>query len=55
MNFDTDGIKKRRTEKTEKRQQRLQQQKKLMIRLFAALGILAGCAILIFCVPWGMY
>ena len=55
MNFDTDGIKKRRTEKTEKRQQRLQQQKKLMARIFAAIGILVGCAILIFCVPWSMY
>ena len=55
MNFDTDGIKKRRTEKTEKRQQRLQQQKKLMTRIFAAIGILIGCAILIFFVPWGMY
>ena len=55
MNFDTDGIKKRRTEKTEKRQQRLQQQKKLMARIFAAIGILIGCAILIFFVPWGMY
>lgn len=55
MNFDTDGIKKRRTEKTQKRQQRLQQQKKLMVRLLAALGILLGCAILIFFVPWGDY
>ena len=55
MNFDTDGIKKRRIEKTEKRQQRLQQQKKLMMRLLAALGILIGCAILIFFVPWSEY
>lgn len=55
MNFDTDGIKKRRTQKNEERQQRLQQQKKLMTRLFAALGILIGCAVLIFCVPWSMY
>ena len=55
MNFDTDGIKRRRTEKTEKRQQRLQQQKKLMWRIIAAIGVLIGCAILIFLVPWDKY
>ena len=55
MNFDTDGMQRRRTEKTEKRQQRLRQQKKLMLRLLAAVGVLIGCAILIFLVPWGQY
>ena len=55
MNFDTDGMKKKRTQKNEERQQRLQQQKTLMLRILAALGILIGCAILIFFVPWSDY
>ena len=55
MNFDTDGMKQRRSQKNEQRQQRLQQQKKMMLRIFAAVGILIGCAILIFFVPWGKY
>lgn len=55
MAFDTDGMRKRRKQKNEELQQRLQQQKKLMLRLLAAAGILLGCAVLIFFVPWGMY
>ena len=55
MAFDTDGMRNRRKQKNEELQQRLQQQKKLMMRLLAAAGILLGCAVLIFFVPWGMY
>ena len=55
MNFDTDGMRKRRSQKNEERQQRLQQQKKLMQRILAAVAILIGCAILIFFVPWSKY
>ena len=55
MAFDTDGMRNRRKQKNEELQQRLQQQKRLMMRLLAAAGILLGCAVLIFFVPWGMY
>lgn len=55
MAFDTDGMKKRREQKNEQLQQRLQKQKKLIWRLIAAAGILVGCAVLIFFVPWGRY
>ena len=55
MAFDTDGMKKRRMQKNEELHKRLQQQKKLMLRLVAAVGILIGCAVLIFFVPWGRY
>lgn len=55
MAFDTDGMKKRRMQKNEQLQQRLQQQKKMITRLIAAAAILAGCAVLIFFVPWGRY
>ncbi len=55
MNFDTDGMRKRRSQKNEERQQRLQKQKTMILRLVAAAGILLGCAALIFLVPWGQY
>ena len=55
MNFDTDGMRKKRSQKNEQRQQRLRQQKTLLLRIFAAVGILIGCAALIFLVPWSDY
>ena len=55
MNFDTDGMKRKRSQKNEQRQQRLRQQKTLLLRIFAAVGILIGCAALIFFVPWSDY